>query len=65
MQVVANDVRIVKVQVRLERIADDGVFRCDVNPLHEKAEWWTVAGQRVRFALCEQCKREFELAVVE
>jgi hypothetical protein len=65
MPVVAGEVRIIKVQVRMERIAPDGVFHCDVNPLHEQAEWMTITGQRVRIAMCEQCKREFEQAVVE
>ena len=65
MQVQAEQVRIVKVQVRLERIAPDGVFHCDVNPLHEQAEWMSIVGQRVQIALCDECKRQFETAVVE
>lgn len=65
MQVAAETMRIVRVEVRLERIAEDGVFHCDVNPLHEQATWMTVAGQQVRIALCEICKQQFETAIVD
>lgn len=65
MQVLANEARIVKVQVRLTQIESDGVFRCDINPLHEQAAWMSIVGERVQIALCESCKQQFETAVVE
>lgn len=65
MQVAANDVRIVRVQVKVQPIAEDGMFLCDVNPLHERAAWMSVIGEHVHLALCYECKREFETAVVQ
>jgi hypothetical protein len=65
MSILASDVRIVKVQVRLERIGPDGLFHCDVNPLHEQAAWMSIVGQRVQIALCDECKKQFEQAVVQ
>lgn len=65
MQVAANDVRIVTVRVKVQAIAEDGMFLCDVNPLHERAAWMTITGKSVQIALCETCKQQFETAVVE
>ena len=64
MQVADNDVRIVTVRVKVQAIADDGMFLCDVNPLHDQARWMSVIGEHVHIALCDECKRQFETAVV-
>lgn len=69
VNVQSEEVRVVTVRVRVWRIADDGLFFCDVNPRHEIATWMTLTGpddpgHDVRLALCNECKRQFETAIV-
>lgn len=62
----ATEDRMVTVRVRVQRIADDALFHCDVNPMDGEASWMLIIGKKenVHLALCEECKREFETAIV-
>lgn len=67
METVETADRIVTVRVRVQRIAPDGYFYCDTNEMHEEASWMLIIGKKedVHLALCEECKREFDTAIVE
>jgi hypothetical protein len=67
MKTVETATRVVTVRVRIQRIAPDGMFGCDMNPSDGEASWMIIVGQKenVHLALCEECKREFETAIVQ
>jgi hypothetical protein len=66
METVETADRIVTVRVRIQRIAPDGYFPYDTNSMHGEGAWMLIIGEKegVHLALCEECRREFETAIV-